>query len=120
RGIEWQLASPASFLPGEKRKSKLREGPPAPRPPGIGGWDRGYFASMKAGLFCVCESRFHGLVSIPPLTNFFSDPSHQASMLRVTLQVSLHNKGNQSSHVLIVSLFKSLIINRSVASYASR
>jgi hypothetical protein len=50
---------------------------PIPRTPlGLGGWVVwwGYFASMKTGRFCVCESRF------PPLNSFFFRPVASASI----------------------------------------
>ena len=67
------------------QKTEIRAGPPSP--PGIrwvGG--EGYFASMKAGLFCVCESKLSHRSPI-----FFFRPT--GGQLRVTrhAHVSLHN-----------------------------
>jgi hypothetical protein len=64
----------------------MREGSDPPAPP----WHQvgrleGYFASMKAGLFCVYESRLQYQVFVPTAHHFLSDPTGaSAAMLHVT------------------------------------
>jgi hypothetical protein len=72
--------NPASFSSGKNRKSEHVKDPPLRAPLALGGWGgEGYFASMKAGLFCVCESR------LSQRSPFFSDRQAVSCVLRVTL-----------------------------------
>jgi len=84
----------------------LREDP-TPHPLGLGGWRVGHFGSMKAGLFCVCESR----VSYRSYIVFFRPTGGELRQLQSHVarhaHVSLRNAGNELRITVPVAMFGS-------------
>jgi len=85
-------------LPDEKRKSECVKDPTLRAPLALGGWGgEGYFASMKAGIFCVCESRLSHRSPI-----FFLQTDRRSVACYASRSCLIAQRGQPQSKSLIV------------------